>query len=111
MREAVNRRWIPNDTPCRQTEDGDAGYEVEVVSAKAYDEAMDSLRELCGVDNYLLATKVVALESRVIELSQNCNRLYDDRSGFESQLSKAQRRYKNLKTKLHQDRRRSRKSD
>ena len=41
-----NHRWIPNDTPCLPNEDADAGYEVEVVDAKAYD---DLQRELADV--------------------------------------------------------------
>ena len=37
------RRWIHNDTPCRQECDGDMGFEVEVEDAKDYDKLRDEV--------------------------------------------------------------------
>lgn len=42
----MNRRWIPNDTPCRREPDGDAGFEVEVVDASSHDELVDKALDM-----------------------------------------------------------------
>lgn len=40
----MSRRWIRNDAECRQAQDADAGFEVEVVSAADY----DALADVCA---------------------------------------------------------------
>lgn len=37
------RKWIHNETEVRIDEDADAGFEVEVVSAREYDEIVNEL--------------------------------------------------------------------
>lgn len=51
------RRWIHNDTPCRQESDDDMGFEVEVEDAKDYDKLRDEVGRRYSVDeirHYLL---------------------------------------------------------